>query len=98
MQKLIQLTLAIIVVSSFANSPKYKVGDCITPFDISFSWFGAYARVTAVLEGKDAIEGKTMLYQMNFINYDTKANEFVAKIIDSSTTKVDTQFCKPRNQ
>lgn len=89
-QILILITLLFVTIS---HSAKYKVGDCITPTNSNYSWYGKYARVTNVESGFDMFIGKSEMYYLNFINYDTRANKFVANIIDTETKKVSNYHC-----
>lgn len=92
MKKLLGLLL-VITALAFAKGPKYKVGDCITPTNPTYTWYGKYAKVTALEDGYDIFKGTSTMYYLNFREYDTRANKFVAVIIDNETKKVPYYLC-----
>ena len=93
MKKILALLLlfGIIGCSEVLDPPKYKRGDCITPTNESYSWFGEYAKVEAfVLESKGI---KDKAYVLNFQTYKSRNNLF-NKEIERDTKKVDySEYC-----
>lgn len=82
----ILLLFGIISCSEVIDPPKYKYGDCITPTNESYSWFGEYAKVEAfVLESKGT---KNRSYVLWFPTYKSINNLF-NKEIEKDTKKVD---------
>lgn len=72
------------------ENPKYTRGDCITPIDQKFSWFGKTAKVEAY-SSIDGFSGKN--YTLLFNNYQSNSVIFT-KLIESSTKKVDKKLCE----
>lgn len=88
MKKVLALLLlfGIISCSEVLDPPKYKYGDCITPTNESYSWFGEYAKVEAfVLESKGT---KNRSYVLSFPTY-IPSNNLFNKEIERDTKKVD---------
>jgi len=86
--KKFQLTLITLLVASCSKAsflPKYKYGDCITPTDTRYSWYGKYAKVEAYVRKADGVQGSA--YVLWFPDYDSSTN-FYEKEIESSTKKV----------
>jgi len=83
------LFLNIAFSASSNNEPKYKRGDCITPTDNTYSWFGKYARVEGV-GSIDGFSGKT--YALLFMNYQSNSTIF-SKSIERSTKNVERVLC-----
>jgi len=75
-----------------AAAMKYQKGDCITPTDKSYSWFGKFARVEAV----SAIGGYVGLqYVLAFPS--SVSNSVLFSIdIEANTKVVDKAKCAPR--
>ncbi len=94
--KIFMIMLMLVASVPFANESKYKIGDCITPTDKSYSWFGYFAKVTGIETGADLLDGNTLMYLLNFRDYDTQSNKYVAKAIEPSTKVVDKVFCKTK--
>ena len=89
--KLIFILLVFIVVAACSRKePKYKLGDCITPTDKNYSWYGKFAKVDAFtkLEG---YSGKN--YILTFPKYASNTSIFTQEI-ESHTKKVDINNCK----
>ena len=85
------LLFGIIGCSEVLDPPKYKRGDCITPINENYSWFGEYAKVEAfVLESKEI---KKKSYVLSFPTYIPNNNLF-DKEIERNTKKVDyLEYC-----
>ena len=68
---------------------EYKRGDCITPTDTTYSWYGQYAEVQAftVAEGF-----RDPLYVLSFPNWVSNSAMF-GKDIERFTTKVAEDNC-----
>ena len=68
---------------------EYKRGDCITPTDTTYSWFGQYAEVQAftVAEGF-----REPIYVLSFPNWVSNSAMF-GKDIERFTTKVAEDNC-----
>lgn len=87
------LCLLILVFSFGATAnekPKYVRGDCITPIDQKYSWFGKTAKVEAY-SSLDGFLGKN--YILLFNNYQSNSVIFT-KSIESRTKKVDKKLCE----
>lgn len=91
--KLLNSILALAVLASpivAKINPKYKKGDCITPTQSSYSWYGKIARVEAVshIQGYEAKQN----YVLVILDY--KSNSVIFDLnIDSTTKKVDSAQC-----
>lgn len=89
MKRILALTLILgfMGCSEMVDPPKYEYGDCITPTDPTYTWYGEYAKVEAfVVEGIKGYQSNA--YVLNFPNYLTTRNLFI-KEIESDTKKVD---------
>lgn len=84
--------LLTIIASSYADDvePKYKRGDCITPIDVTYTWYGQYARVEAFssLEGF-SLSKKYILAFPNSISNDA----IFYQQIELFTKKVNPKLC-----
>lgn len=69
---------------------KYRAGDCITPTEKLYSWYGHYARV----EAYSAIDGHIIKnYILAFPNY--KSNDSIfSRAIETKTMAVDPAYCE----
>ena len=90
------LTLSLLLIfaggcSKVIDPPKYESGDCITPIDPAYSWYGQYARVEALGKIPD-YEGET--YTLEFPNYNS-ADKHFARYIEFDTKAVDLENCLP---
>lgn len=84
------LVLTISFYSNASEKPKYKLGDCITPTNINYSWFGKFAKVEA-FSIIDGFPGEN--YILLFSNF--KANSVIfSQSIESNTKKIDDNFCE----
>jgi hypothetical protein len=89
----IYIGLLFLVFSFGASSnenPKYVRGDCITPIDQKYSWFGKTAKVEAY-SSIDGFSGKN--YILLFTNYQSNSVIF-AKSIEFRTKKIDKRLCE----
>jgi hypothetical protein len=80
-------------ISKASEAPKYKNGDCITPTDNSYSWYGKYARVEAFskIEGySGAGEQYILLFPNNYIN-----SVIFTQEIELYTKSVNKTKCQP---
>ena len=87
---IITLLIFISVIACSAKEPKYKPGNCITPTDKNYSWYGKYARVDAFTE-VDGYSGKN--YILTFPMYTSNSSIF-NQDIESYTKLVDVNNCK----
>lgn len=82
-------------VASWSNAgiPKFRAGDCITPIDSAFTWYGKFARIVAVSK----IEGfaEERLYVLAFPNAVSNSVLFSLEI-EKSVVKVQDELCAPR--
>jgi hypothetical protein len=79
-----------VLAFAFGDNPKYQRGDCITPVEKSYSWYGKYASV----EAYSVIEGfsKTKSYILAFPL--TGSNSVIFnKTIETATEKVEPMLC-----
>ena len=97
MKKSVNKILAIWILISLsaiscANdaTPKYKIGDCLTPVIESYSWYGKFATVDAY----SAVEGfgKAKLYILAFPFSGSNSTIF-GKEIELATKKVKPSLC-----
>ncbi|PAJ71708.1 hypothetical protein CJF42_25270 [Pseudoalteromonas sp. NBT06-2] len=89
--KYICFLILVISFGATANEkPNYTRGDCITPIDQKFSWFGKTAKVEAY-SSIDGFSGKN--YILLFNNYQSNSVIF-SKSIEVSTKKVDKSLCE----
>jgi len=68
------------------DPPKYEYGDCITPTDSTYSWYGEYAKVESFVIESKGNEGRS--YVLWFPEYKSNRSLF-RKEIESGTKKVD---------
>lgn len=88
---LLLLSLAIFTCNIEARpSFKYKQGDCITPINKAYSWYGKYATVEAV-SSLDGFAGVN--YILLFKNYLSNSVIF-SLAIETETRRVDSAFCE----
>ena len=79
--------LSFLSAPSYAE-PKYERGDCITPVDPSYSWFGKYA----IVEAYSAVEGFTgKSYILAFPRGSRSA--LFSEEVEQYTKKVELSFC-----
>lgn len=80
-------------VSLHANSSsimKYKAGDCITPTNPEYTWYGYYASVVAA-GNVDGYFGNN--YVLYFPKY--KSGDVIfSLLIEKETKKVNSSYCK----
>lgn len=89
--KYICLLILVLSFGAAANvKSKYVRGDCITPIDQKFSWFGKTAKVEAY-SSIDGFSGKN--YILLFNNYQSNSVIFT-KSIEASTKEVDKKLCE----
>jgi len=88
MKKLLSMVCILILAScaEVLDPPKYQFGDCITPTDKTYTWYGKYAKVEAYVQKAEGISGSS--YVLWFPTYKSNNNIFV-KDIELSTKKVD---------
>lgn len=88
---LLLLLLTIFTCNIEASSSfKYKRGDCITPINKAYSWYGKYATVEAVSK-LDGFAGVN--YILLFNNYLSNSAIF-SLAIETDTRRVDSAFCE----
>jgi hypothetical protein len=85
---LIVITLTLAWASD--NNSKYHRGDCITPIEKSYSWYGKYALVEAysAIEGFTKAKSYILAFPQNGSN-----NAIFSKKIESTTKKVEAELC-----
>lgn len=89
--KYICLLILVFSFSASANDKsKYVRGNCITPTDQKYSWFGKTAKVEAY-SSIEGFSGKN--YILLFKSYQSNSVIF-SKSIEASTKKVDEKFCE----
>jgi hypothetical protein len=87
---------ALSITGCSAGEPKYKRGDCITPTDSTYSWYGEYARVEGWGKFTGAWEGEWN-YSLWFPHYRSGATLF-AKSIEDDTKEVRRSMCIRREE
>lgn len=89
MKKYLLVILLLPVFVTGCTSSLYKAGDCITPTNESYTWYGKYARVEALAE-IDGSSGKK--YVLAFPK--AGINDAIYELdIESNTKKIDSSFC-----
>ena len=90
---LLVFSLCSVASWSSAVTPKFYAGDCVTPIDKTFTWYGKFARVDAVSK----IEGfsEERLYILAFPNAVSNSVLFSLEI-EKSVAKVPRDFCVPK--
>lgn len=86
------ISIAVILILSVAQASamKYQKGDCITPTDSSYSWFGKIARVEAVSK----IDGFGLEKHYILVILDYKSNSVVFdQDIENVTRKITSRTC-----
>ena len=83
---LVLMVFGLVGCAEVLDPPKYQFGDCITPTDKAYSWYGEYAKVEAYVQKAEGISGSS--YVLWFPTYKSNNNMFV-KDIELSTKKVD---------
>lgn len=79
--------ILVLALTTFAWTTKYDVGDCITPTDTTYIWYGKYAKITGIYE----VWGKVR-YTLTFYKYDSSSNLFDIEI-DKYTVSVNVIHC-----
>ena len=69
------------------DPPKYEYGDCITPTDSTYSWYGEYAKVEAFVIKSKGHKGSS--YVLWFPEYKSSDVLFMKSFIEADTKKVD---------
>ena len=77
---------------SGAVTPKFQAGDCISPVDPTFTWYGKFARVDAVSR-VDGFGGEK-LYILAFPKSISNSVIFALEI-EESVAKVTDSLCLP---
>ena len=92
MKQILTVLLAFVLSASYANAhvnwpnTKYEVGDCITPTDTTWSWYGKTASVEDVVFSK-YLNG--FAYQLHIRGLNRKYfDKFSINSIDNYTAKV----------
>lgn len=82
-----------IIFSAYAAKPMLTTGDCITPTNRSYSWYGAFAKVEAV----SAIEGlgPERRYILSFREYVSNSSIFSTEI-DGHVKVVGRDVCSEK--
>ena len=95
MKKLLTLSfvLGFIGCSEMFDPPKYQYGDCITPTDSTYSWYGEYAKVEAFVTKAKGVSGSS--YALWFPEYKSDNVLFMKTFIESDTKKVNPKNCAP---
>lgn len=76
-------------ISLASGKPKYAIGDCITPINKNYSWFGEIARIEAF----SSIEGfPDKSYILWFPTFHSNSVIF-SKSIEKHTKKVSRELC-----
>ena len=75
-----------------SENPKYSRGECITPTDRSYSWFGKHARVEA-FSSIDGFSGEN--YILAFPD-NVSNNSIYGKSIENNTQLVNKEYCLPK--
>ena len=88
-QIIITIPLLIILSGCVDEKPKYIRGDCITPIDPKYSWFGKNAKVESY-SSIDSFSDKN--YILWFPNFRSNSVVF-SQSIEVKTKKVDKQLC-----
>ena len=85
------LLLHVSQISFSADPMKYQAGDCILAIDRSYTWYGEYTKVEAVMTASKEYSGRN--YILWFPTY--KSNDVIfSQSIELATKKVDANHCK----
>lgn len=68
---------------------KYKIGDCITPTDPTYTWYGEYAEVKAFSE-IEGYRGKSYVLEFRYYN---STNSLFDQSVEEFTEKVSRKNC-----
>ena len=85
-------TFTLMGANSVLAAMKYKKGDCITPTDTTYSWFGKLARVEAVTP----IDGYTGKHYILAFPSSISSSVIFSTDIEDKTKTVDKSKCEPR--
>lgn len=92
MMKILTVLLAFVLSASYANAhvtwpnTKYEIGDCITPTDTTWSWYGKTASVEDVVFSKYL---NVFAYQLHIRGLNREYfDKFSINSIDNFTAKV----------
>ena len=79
----------LLLMSCDGGNGKYQIGDCITPTDPTYTWYGHYATVKAY----SAIDGyRDKNYVLEFHRYNS-TNSLFSTSIEAVTKKVSKAKC-----
>jgi hypothetical protein len=95
MNKLLLIILLLSTVACSTDAPKYRLRDCITPTNDSYSWYGEYAIVEAF--GKIGGYSRGKKYILRFPDYASNSSIF-SKEIESQTKKAGVINCKDKQE
>mgnify|MGYP003386333504 CR=1 FL=1 len=88
---IILISIFCIINVSASDIPKYERGDCITPTDKNYSWFGYVAKVEAISKIDNFSSSKN--YILLFPKY-RSTNVIFSRDIEFKTKKVDKKLCE----
>lgn len=94
MKRTTLLSLLFVLNSATAeDEQRYSIGDCITPTEMNFSWYGEYA----VVQAYSRIEGVTedRAYVLAFPKSPSTSVIF-ERAIEESTEKVGIELCESK--
>ncbi|HIL26641.1 MAG TPA: hypothetical protein EYG21_04500 [Nitrospinaceae bacterium] len=87
------IIFGIVGYSHLIDQPKYEIGDCITPTDKGYSWYGQYGRVTAIGKIPDP-DYQDDAYTLEFHDF-LSVTKYFARNIEFGTKAVDKTLCVP---
>jgi hypothetical protein len=92
MFRIIIIAMLALSVSACADeAPKYQRGDCITPINESYSWYGKFAKVEAYSPIENFTKEKSYILAFPFHG---SGNAIFIKEIEAATKKVRTSLCE----
>jgi len=91
--KLILSSILLIILSNVVNAEtagKYERGDCITPTNTTYSWYGKYAKVEAFSRVDGVTDSKAYILSFPFSG---SSDTIFNKEIEQHTKRVNTEKC-----
>ena len=90
--RIIAIAMLALSVSACADeAPKYQRGDCITPINESYTWYGKFAKVEAYSPIENFTKEKSYILAFPFHG---SGNAIFIKEIEAATKKVRTSLCE----
>ena len=82
----ILIILLFIAAASIFIGPKYEIGDCITPIDSSWTWYGMKGKVVDIVSSTSI--GKKVYYLEIPESYSSRFGNFDIQQVDEHTVAI----------